>query len=65
MNWVNESEQALAHNHDSMLHTILAYQSHMRASTQGYGLIGRNTRLCVTTFVTGLLNLLRDDKTLF
>ena len=30
---------------------ILAYQSHMRASTQGSGFIGCNTRLCVINFL--------------
>ena len=31
-------------------HSILAYLSHMRASTQGSGFLGRNTRLQVITF---------------
>ncbi len=35
----------------STTYTILAYQSHMRASTQGSGFIGRNTRLCVINFL--------------
>ncbi len=35
------------------VHRILAYQSHMRASTQGSGFIGRNTRYVSSTSLYG------------
>ncbi len=37
--------------HCQSSHHILAYQSDMRASTQGSVFIGRDTRLCVINFL--------------